>query len=436
MDTGALSWIIPAIKIYRRNDISTVEGLIRHNEELIRDMAQRIERLSGDELFEFILQDTKELKSVLTGPRNMRMMVVGGFVSTWINKKMEKWLGEKGAADILSKSVPNNITSEMGLALMDVAYVAKQYPKVVEYFAHAHNETFFEDLEKYGMRCPGEIDITKPRWSEKPTALIPIILSNMNNPSAGSGSEKFEQGRLEAQQKEQELINRLEQLPGGRRKAKKTRKMISVLRNFIGFREYPKYSFIKRFQAYKNALLREAEVLVQKGIIREKEDIYYLYFEELREVVRTSSIDYSIIAKRKEEYRDYEKLTPPRLMTSAGEVISGEYNSGHIPKGALAGVAVSPGVVEGRARVVSRLEDAISEDGDILVTVFTDPSWTSLFVSVRGLVTEVGGRMTHGAVITREYGLPAVVGVENATKLIKDGQRIRVNGTEGYVEIL
>lgn len=82
------------------------------------------------------------------------------------------------------------------------------------------------------------------------------------------------------------------------------------------------------------------------------------------------------------------------------------------------------------------MEEADLEDGDILVTAFTDPGWTSLFVSIKGLVTEVGGLMTHGAVIAREYGLPAVVGVENATKLIKDGQRIRVNGTEGYIEIL
>jgi rifampicin phosphotransferase len=82
------------------------------------------------------------------------------------------------------------------------------------------------------------------------------------------------------------------------------------------------------------------------------------------------------------------------------------------------------------------MEDAAIEDGDILVTAFTDPSWTPLFVSVKGLVTEVGGLMTHGAVIAREYGLPAVVSVEHATKLIKDGQRIRVNGTEGDVEVL
>ena len=90
----------------------------------------------------------------------------------------------------------------------------------------------------------------------------------------------------------------------------------------------------------------------------------------------------------------------------------------------------------GRARVILNMEDADIEDGDILVTRFTDPSWTPLFVSISGLVTEVGGLMTHGAVIAREYGLPAIVGVENATKLINDKQTIRLNGTDGYVEIL
>ncbi|SPF33627.1 Putative pyruvate, water dikinase (fragment) [Candidatus Desulfosporosinus infrequens] len=102
----------------------------------------------------------------------------------------------------------------------------------------------------------------------------------------------------------------------------------------------------------------------------------------------------------------------------------------------MAGIPVSSGTIEGRARVILRMEDADIEEGDILVTAFTDPSWTPVFVSIKGLVTEVGGQMTHGAVIAREYGLQAVVGVENATKLIKDGQGIRVNGTEGYVEIL
>lgn len=132
----------------------------------------------------------------------------------------------------------------------------------------------------------------------------------------------------------------------------------------------------------------------------------------------------------------YEKLSPPRVITSDGEIITGRYKLENIPANAMVGLAVSSGVIEGLARVIRNIEDARLEDGDILVTTFTDPSWTPLFVSIKGLITEVGGLMTHGAVIAREYGLPAVVGVEHATKLIKDGQRIRVNGTDGYVEVL
>jgi rifampicin phosphotransferase len=107
-----------------------------------------------------------------------------------------------------------------------------------------------------------------------------------------------------------------------------------------------------------------------------------------------------------------------------------------VPAGALIGLPVSAGTVEGRARVILDLARAHLKPGDILVTAHTDPSWTPLFVAIAGLVTEVGGLMTHGAVIAREYGLPAVVGVVDATRLIRDGQRIRVHGTDGYVEML
>ena len=82
------------------------------------------------------------------------------------------------------------------------------------------------------------------------------------------------------------------------------------------------------------------------------------------------------------------------------------------------------------------MREADLEQGDILVTTFTDPSWTPVFLSVKGVVTEVGGAMTHGAVVAREYGLPAVVGLDGATRLNRDGQRIQVNGTDGYVQIL
>ena len=453
--TGYFTLALPvqAIKIYRRNDAAIVQTLMSRNEVSLQDLRQRIANQSGDELFAFILEAQEPLKKAMVDPQSMGVVYVGMYAVNWMNKKMEKWLDEKGAADSLSQSVTNNVTSEMGLALLDVADVVRQYPAVIEYFQHANDETFFTDLagleggdavshsfqsylEKYGMRCTGEIDITRPRFSEQPTALVPTILSNIKHFEPGAHQAIVKQGLLAAGQKEQDLLNRLEQLPRGKQRAKKTRKMIKRLRNFAGYREYPKYVMVSHYWIIKQALLKEAVQLVQKGVIREKEDIYYLSFEELREVVRTNRLDDSIITKRKGEYEVYEKLSPPRVMTSEGEVLFGEYDTANTPRGALAGIPVSSGTIEGRARVIVSIEDADIEEGDILVTTYTDPSWTPVFLSIKGLVTEVGGQMTHGAVIAREYGLPAVVGVENATRLIKDGQSIRVNGAEGYVEML
>ncbi|KLU60502.1 phosphoenolpyruvate synthase [Peptococcaceae bacterium CEB3] len=453
MSKGYLSSSLPIqfIRTYRSNDGSLVQNLMSQNEASVGGLQQRMANVSGDELFASIIEAHKQLQEAMK--QSMATVYVGVYAVSWLNKKMEKWLGEKSAADALSKSAANNVTSEMGLALLDVADVVRQYPAVLEYFEHANDDTFSADLarleggsavsqsmraylKKYGMRCSGEIDITRPRFNEQPTALVAMILSNIQNFEPGAHKAIFEQGLLEAKQKEQDLLNRVEQLPGGKRKAEKTRKMISRLRNFVGYREYPKYIMVWHYWVIKQALLKEAVGLVQKEVIREKEDIFYLSFEELREVVRTNRLDDSIITKRKEEYEVYKKLTPPRVMTSEGEIVSGEYDADNIPKGALAGIPASAGTIEGRARVILRMEDAVIEEGDILVTPFTDPSWTPVFVSIKGLVTEVGGMMTHGSVVAREYGLPAVVGVENAAKQIKDGQRIRVNGTEGYVEIL
>ncbi|MCP1490131.1 pyruvate,water dikinase [Peribacillus frigoritolerans] len=435
------------------NDPTIVSDLIKRSQTSIEELKQNIQTKSGSDLFDFILEDIQILKKILFDPQSSAVFMAAIDASSWINEKMNKWLGEKNAADTLSQSVPNNITSEMGLALLDVADVIRPYREVIDYLQQVKDDNFMDELVKleggqetqdaiydylgkYGMRCSGEIDITKTRWSEKPTTLVPVILSNIKNFEPNASNRKFEQGRQEALKKELEILDRLKQLPDGEQKAKETKRMISLIRNFIGYREYPKYGMVNRYFVYKQALLKEAEQLVRANVIHEKEDIYYFTFEELHEVVRTNKLDYQMISKRKDEYRLYEKLTPPRVITSDGEIIVGEYKRDNPMDEAIVGLPVSSGVIEGRARVILNMEDADLEDGDILVTTFTDPSWTPLFVSIKGLVTEVGGLMTHGAVIAREYGLPAVVGVVNATKLIKDGQRIRVNGTEGYIEIL
>lgn len=435
------------------NDPTIVSHLIKSNQSSIENLKQAIQKKSGVDLFDFILEDLQELQRSLFNPESSGVIAAAMNASSWINEKMNLWLGEKNVADILTQSVPNNITSEMGLELLDVADVIRPYPEVIEYLQRAEDESFWEGLvqfdggrevgeaidrylSKYGMRCAGEIDITRTRWTEQPTTLVPLILSNIKNFEPGAGRQKFERGRQQALAKERELLERLRELPDGEQKAKETERMIRLIRNSIGYREYPKYGMISRYFMYKQALLKEAEQLVEAGVLHENEDSYYLTFEELREVVRTHSLDYGIIRERKEEHKFHERLTPPRVITSDGEIIVGEYKRENLPAEAMVGLPVSSGIVEGRARVIFRMEDADIEAGDILVTTFTDPSWTPLFVAIQGLVTEVGGLMTHGAVVAREYGLPAVVGVENATNLIKDGQRIRVNGTDGYVEIL
>ena len=211
--------------------------------------------------------------------------------------------------------------------------------------------------------------------------------------------------------------------------------MIGRVGTFTGYREYPKYGMVRRYFVYKRALLEEAERLVRANVLPEKEDIFYLTFQELHDVVRSNQVDDPLIQRRKDAFGSYQALTRPRG-DSDGEVVTGAYRRDDVPTGALVGLPVSAGVVEGRARVILDMAQADLEAGDILVTAYTDPSWTPLFVAITGLVTEVGGLMTHGAVIAREYGLPAVVGVVDATRLIPDGQRIRVHGTDGYVEIL
>ncbi len=371
----------------------------------------------------------------------------------WLNEQLQAWLGEKNAADTLTQSVPHNVTSEMGLALLDVADVIRPHPEVVNFLHHVEDEDFLDELAKleggreardairdfldpYGMRCVGEIDVTRPRWSERPCTLVPVILGNVRNFEPGAGERRFEQGRQEAAKKEQEVLERLRALPDGEQKAEEAKRMIDRVRTFAGYREYPKYGMVNRYFVYKQALLAEAERLVQAQVLREKEDIFYLTFQELHDVVRTEQVDDELIRQRKDAFRSYEALTPPRVLTSDGEAVAGAYRRDDVPAGALVGLPVSAGTIEGRARVILDMAEADLEPGDILVTAYTDPSWTPLFIAIDGLVTEVGGLMTHGAVIAREYGLPAVVGVEHATRLIRDGQRIRVHGTDGYVEIL
>ncbi|HLK76519.1 MAG TPA: rifamycin-inactivating phosphotransferase [Streptosporangiaceae bacterium] len=427
--------------------------LVERGQASLATLKRRIEAKSGPDLLDFILADFQELRRILLDPQSLPVIMASMQATLQLNEQLQAWLGEKNAVDTLTQSAPHNVTAEMGLALMDVADVIRPHPALVAFLQHVEDENFLDRLpalaggreardairaflDKYGMRCVGEIDITKPRWSERPTTLVPLILGNIKNFEAGAGERRFEQGRQNALKKEQEVLTRLRALPDGAGKAEEAKRLIDRIRTFAGYREYPKYFMISRYFVYKQALLNEAGRLVQARVLREPDDIFYLRLAELRDVVRTNQADDQLIRQRRDAFRSYQALTPPRVLTSDGEAVAGTYRRADVPAGALTGLPVSAGTVEGRARVISNIAEADLEPGDILVTAYTDPSWTPAFVAIKGLVTEVGGLMTHGAVIAREYGLPAVVGVEHATRLIRDGQRIRVHGTGGYIEIL
>ncbi|MFN8610846.1 MAG: phosphoenolpyruvate synthase [Vulcanimicrobiota bacterium] len=435
-------------------DPALVPRLLENSRAALHSLRAQLPAHSGAELVDFILQDIAASRQQRAADKEGFAVIVTAMnAAQWLNQHLQSWLDEPNAADILSQSLPGNVTSQMGLELLEVADLLRPFPELLEFLQTTRDQRFLEVvsrypggaefrqaflsyLDKYGMRCAGEIDITRPRWSEEPLTLVPGLLNHVRLFTAGEGKRRFEQGLRLARQRERDILERLRAQPDGENKAAQTAAMIERLRGYAGYREYPKYALICRYFLYKEALLREARSQVERGRLVTVEDIFFLSLEELRQVLEGGQLDRNIVEERARAFRDYSRLSPPRVMTSDGEILNGRYSGQDLPEGALAGLAVSAGVVEGRARVLFSLAQACLEEGDILVTAYTDPSWTPLFVSIRALVTEVGGLMTHGAVIAREYGLPAVVGLDRATSKIKDGQRIRVNGSQGYVQIL
>ncbi|WP_206809423.1 phosphoenolpyruvate synthase [Paradesulfitobacterium ferrireducens] len=436
------------------------------NQYIDRTIASNKEKLAGTSGFKRIRAAREivggfaieELFEVFPYP------VTGIVTMKALENLIHRWVGETDLIPKLSQSFSGNVTTEMGLRLGDLAEAARPYPEVIAYLAQATDENFYSGLEKvaggevflkafhdflaeYGMRCPGEIDITVPRWREVPTQLVPAILSHIRSSEPNEHRIRFREGEREAVEAEAKILEAVRKRRGGFLKHRILARLIKVYRSTMALREHIKYMIIQHLDICREGILAVAEELVRKGLLASREDVYYLSLAEVEELAAAAEGNKSFngaevflnmgeISKRKEKYEHDRKLTPPRVITSEGEILTGMRSTENLPPGALAGQPVSAGVVEGRARVVLRPEEGKLDKGDILIAPFTDPGWTPLFLSASGLVMEVGGLMTHGAVVAREYGLPAVVGVDGATNKIQDGQHIRVNGNLGYVEIL
>jgi len=425
--TPKLPFII--MKIVRKCDVDITDRLTRASENFLKETESAWAQYAGAEVVDNALTFLKDTQKYMYNPEIMASIFAGIYGQYWLKKNLRKYIDNAG--DFFSQAVDNNPTTNMGLDLVDIADIVRKYPDSENIFEINEVKIALDKfLDNYGVRCTGEIDITRARFYENPEQLISIVINNVKSLEPNH-RERYTGSKLaEIKAKEDEICSKL-----SNRKAKKLRKHIKLVRGIIGFREYPKLAMIKCFWTIKKAWLREADKLVASGKLKNREDIYFLEMGEFKDIILGADVDYDLINKRKADFKLFEKLTPPRIITSDGQIpMSAIYKK--MPQGAIAGMAVSTGVIEGRARVLFKMDEAHIEPGDILVTRFTDPSWTSIFASISGLVTEVGGQMTHGSVIAREYGLPAVVSVDNATNLIKDGQKIRVNGTEGYVEIL
>ena len=438
--------------MYRKNDPASIETYRRRMDEAVVKAENALSKLAGRDAVEFMRGDMEDMMKCLTDPVGMGTLLFAYYLTNNIDKAGKELLGRETISAAVSKSLTVNITSEMGVSVSRIADAARDFPEVVKYFEASGDGFDIDELKKipgsgaavnelvtfftgYGMRCPGEIDISKPRFIEEPSKILSSVLADIKLPK-NHATQKFEQGRLESDSAVEALVGAAK-TKWGPRKAKKLAKKLSFYRNFLGFREFPKYYWMKRYWVYKQALKKEAENLVGAGKLRNIEDIYYLKLDELLGLYDGSfAPDHGKLDALRSDYGRWAALTPPRLIFSDGEIVTGEYKK-DIPAGALPGLAVSNGVAEGRARVILDVKDAHRiEMGDILVTKYTDPSWTPAFMSIGALITEIGGMATHGAVITREYGLPAVVGVINATKQIKDGDIVRVNGDMGYIELL
>ena len=268
-------------------------------------MKNDIQGKSGPALLDFILADVQELKRILFDPKSHQVFMSAMEATRWLNEQLQAWLGEKNAADTLTQSVPHNVTSEMGLALLGVADVIRPHPDVVDFLQRVENENFVDELpsleggleardaiqmylDKYGMRCVGEIDITRPRWSERPIALVPMILGNIKNFEPGYGKRRFSKADKRPGRRNWTYWPQAPE-PAGRGSQGRS--------NQAEDRSGPHLHRIQGVPEVRHgqSLLRLQASFVGRGRaprtgppVREKEDIFYLAFEELHDVVRTN----------------------------------------------------------------------------------------------------------------------------------------------------
>lgn len=339
--------------------------------------------------------------------------------------------------------LPGNVTVAMDLALSDVADAVRSDATSRELFAQKDasdlaaaymagelppvaQDALASFLDAYGMRGVAEIDLGAPRWRDDPQSVLQTLKAQL------SLDDPDRHPRVQAAKTQREGEEAVERLAGASRlHAAQVRLFGRAIRGMFGARETPKLVIVRCLDLLREAFRASASELVDAGRLDARDDVFFLRLDELRNAF--ASDWHAVVAERKESReRELRRPRVPRVMTSDGRTFYDAPSTG----GDLTGMGVSPGVVEGTVRVVLDPRETTVEPGEVLVCPGTDPAWTPLFLTASALITEVGGLMTHGSVVAREYGIPAVVGVSGATTKLTTGQRIRVDGATGVIDLL
>lgn len=342
------------------------------------------------------------------------------------------------------RALPGNVTTEMDLRLSDAAAAIKSDANAWGWVSETPAEdlarhyltgglprvaqqALAEFLTDYGVRGVAEIDLGAPRWHDDPTPVMHAVKSYLMLPDHAQPRLVHLAGQHDAGRSIRTLMDA--STPA---RAEKIRRAAKAIRGLAGARETPKFTLIQGFGMIRDALDASASELVAQGRLGQVSDLAFLRFDE---ITRAFSADWhEVVATRRAAWQAERRRTQvPRVLVEDGRALYDGLSAGESD---LGGMGVSPGVAEGLVRVVRDPRTTQLAPGEILVCPGTDPAWTPLFLAAGGLITEVGGLMTHGSVVAREYGIPAVVGVHEATTRLVDGQRVRLDGASGAIEIV
>ena len=379
--------------------------------------------------------------------------VAGIAASRLLPKLATRWLSPD-KVEALTLGIPGNVVNEMNLMLSDLAEMARKSPQLVEQFNHLGNDACvwlervaqIEDsasfldawadfLVRYGSRGPSEIDISMTRWHEDPLPVLRVIAGNIEKNV--SSRTLFDTQALAREVAFAELLTSAGNGLLGRFRIRLFKRLYHVLVEAGGMREHHKFMVIRLLWVVKVILKGNATKLVANGKLATPDDIWFLTWTELLSIWDDSETSWhEVVAQRRVDLDRYQKLTPPAVITSDGETPVVQYRVEDAPPGALVGNPVSAGIVEGVVHVIHDPTTEMLQPGEILVAPFTDPGWTPLFINAAGLVMDIGGALAHGSVVAREYGIPAVVGVRDATNTLQTGQRVRVDGNRGVIEVI